>query len=97
MIDLINTNPLSDFTLNADEHIARLRASGEPEVLTINGEAAVVVQDAGAYQELRRKAEYSDTVQAIRDGVAAHERGDGVPMREALEALASEAGFSLKS
>ena len=41
-------------------------------------------------------ADYAETVAAIRAGMAAHERGEGIPMREALEAIANKAGFSLK-
>ncbi len=96
MLDITNTKSLTDFNRNSREHVQRLCETGEPELLTVNGEAAVVVQDAGAYQELLRKADYFETVEAIRAGMAAHERSEGVPMLEALEALANKSGFSLK-
>ncbi len=96
MLDITNTKSLTDFNRNSREHVERLKQSGEPELLTVNGEAAIVVQEAGAYQELLRKADYVETVEAIRAGMAAHERGEGVPMREALEAIANQAGLSLK-
>jgi hypothetical protein len=43
---------LTEFHRHTREHIARLRATGRPEVLTINGRAELVVQDAAAYQRL---------------------------------------------
>jgi len=42
----------SDFKRNTVELLDRLRKTGHPLVLTINGKAEVVVQDAGAYQTL---------------------------------------------
>lgn len=43
---------LTDFHRNAKAHLKRLRRSGRPELLTVNGRAEVVVQDASAYQRL---------------------------------------------
>ncbi len=52
MIDLENIRSLSDFQRNAKEHLRRLKGTGKPEVLTVNGQAELVVQSAAAYQEL---------------------------------------------
>jgi prevent-host-death family protein len=43
---------LTEFHRHSREHINRLRESGRPQVLTVNGRAEVVVQDASAYQKL---------------------------------------------
>ena len=43
---------LTDFHRNTKAHLRRLKQSGRPEVLTINGKAELVVQDAAAYQRL---------------------------------------------
>ena len=43
---------LTDFHRNSKAHLKRLKLSGRPEVLTMNGKAVVVVQDAAAYQKL---------------------------------------------
>ena len=95
MLDITNTKPLSDFNRNSKQHVERLKESGEPEVLTVNGEAAIVVQDAAAYQELQRKADYSDTIEAIRKGMVAHESGEGIDFLNALEQLAAKNGVQL--
>jgi prevent-host-death family protein len=43
---------LTDFQRNAQTHLKRLRRTGRPELLTVNGKAAVVVQSAAAYRRL---------------------------------------------
>ena len=53
MLDIANDiRSLSDFKRNTSELLDRLKKTGNPLVLTINGKAEVVVQDAEAYQEL---------------------------------------------
>jgi PHD/YefM family antitoxin component YafN of YafNO toxin-antitoxin module len=42
----------TDFSRNAKAHIRRLKRTGRPELLTVNGKAEVVVQNASAYQRL---------------------------------------------
>ena len=43
---------LTDFNRNTKAHLKRLRRTGRPELLTVNGKAEVVVQSAGAYERL---------------------------------------------
>jgi len=43
---------LTDFARNAKAHLRRLKRTGRPELLTVNGKAEVVVQNASAYQRL---------------------------------------------
>jgi prevent-host-death family protein len=52
MLDTRNIYPLSDFQRNAKEFISRLKESQKPIVLTVNGKAAMVIQDAESYQTL---------------------------------------------
>ena len=49
-LDLVNIHSLSEFQRNTKEHIRKLKRSGKPAVLTVNGEAELVVQSAEAYQ-----------------------------------------------
>ena len=95
MLDATNINSLSDFNRNSREHIERLKLSGAPEVLTVNGKAEVVVQDAKAYQELLRKAEFADTIKAIRRGMQQHSQGESEPLQKVFDDIAAEVGFSL--
>lgn len=48
---------LSDFQRRTREHIRRLRETGRPEVLTVNGRAELVVYDAETYQEIADELE----------------------------------------
>ena len=43
---------LTEFQRNAQAHLKRLKRTGRPELLTVNGRAEVVVQSASAYQKL---------------------------------------------
>jgi prevent-host-death family protein len=52
MIDLENIHSLTDFKRNASSYVDRVRDTRSTLVLTVNGKAAVVVQDAVAFQEL---------------------------------------------
>jgi prevent-host-death family protein len=52
MIDLRNIHSLTDFKRNANAYVEQLQATQLPLVLTVNGKAAVVVQEAGAFQSL---------------------------------------------
>ena len=47
-IDLRNIHSLTDFKRNANAYVEQLQATQLPLVLTVNGKAAVVVQEAGA-------------------------------------------------
>ena len=52
MIRPEDIGPLTDFNRNTKAHLKRLRRTGRPELLTVNGKAEVVVQSASAYQRL---------------------------------------------
>jgi prevent-host-death family protein len=43
---------LSNFQRNTRDFLQRLRETGRPLVLTVNGHAELVVQDAASYQRL---------------------------------------------
>ena len=52
MIKLENIHPLTDFKRNAKAFVDRIKATKAPIVLTVNGKAEVVMQDATAFQEM---------------------------------------------
>ena len=65
---------LTDFQRNARLHLERLKESGQPEILTINGQAEVVVQNATAYQNMVDKL---DAIEGVRRGLESMKRGEG--------------------
>lgn len=85
MFRLDDIHSLTDFQRKTREHLERLKETGRPEVLTLHGEAEVVVQDAAAYQELLDRLERAEAVAGIREGLASVERGDGESLEATLE------------
>lgn len=90
MLDLANDiRSLSDFKRNTTELLERIRKTGNPLVLTINGKAEVVVQDAEAYQQLLERVQ---TVEALQRGLADVKAGRTKPAREAFDRLRRKHG-----
>ncbi len=52
MIHLQDIHSLTDFARHTREYAKRLKKTGRPAVLTVNGRAEFVVQDAASYQKL---------------------------------------------
>jgi len=48
---------LTSFSRNIKAHLKRLKRTGRPELLTVNGRAEVVVQSASAYERLLKSLE----------------------------------------
>jgi prevent-host-death family protein len=78
---------LTEFKRNTAEFLGQLRQTGAPVVLTVNGKAEVVVQDARSYQRLHDLAERLETMQAVREGLASADRGEGRPLHDVFDAL----------
>ena len=76
MIDTRQIHSLTDFLRNHKTHLARLKETRTPEVLTVNGRAEVVVVDAESYQELLDRLHHLETIAAIQEGIASAERGE---------------------
>ena len=86
MIDITKEiYPLTDFKRNTTELVRQMKESGKPIVLTINGRAELVVQDAGSYQRLLELVERLEAVAGIRKGLEESRRGEGQPIEEAIQ------------
>lgn len=94
MIDLREIRSVTDFQRNVKEYVSRLKKTRDPLVLTVNGRAEIVVQDAGSYQDLLDRLERAETLAAIRRGIEQAEAGHGVPLEEAERRLRKKHGFS---
>ena len=80
---------LGDFQNNAGEHVQRLTDSGQPEVLTVDGRPALVVQSAAGYEALLDRLDHADAVATLRVRIAAADAGEpGVPADRVLAAVA---------
>ena len=50
-----NIRSLTDFRRHTKDYVGKLRESNLPLVLTVNGEAALVVQNAQAFQDIQER------------------------------------------
>ena len=96
MVDLGHVLPVTEFNRNTKEHIRWLKKTGRPEVLTVNGHAAIVVQSAEAYQKLLNAADLAKTLEGIQRGLEQARLGQGRPMRNFIEELARKHGVNLE-
>jgi hypothetical protein len=87
VINLKDICSLSDFQRKTREHIRRLKRTGRPEILTVNGRAELVVQDAASYQKLLDALDHAQAVAGIRLGLESVAREEGRPAAEALTAI----------
>jgi len=60
MINLENIHPLTDFKRNVKQFIEQIKATKSPLILTVNGKAEIVIQDASSFQEMLRRLESSE-------------------------------------
>jgi PHD/YefM family antitoxin component YafN of YafNO toxin-antitoxin module len=75
MIQVRDIHPVTEFKRRTAEFRRRLKKSGQPELLTIDGRAALVVQDAQAYQKLLDALDRAETIAGIAEGLADVEAG----------------------
>lgn len=73
---------LSDFKRKTPEFIEQLQKTGEPVVLTINGRAKLIVQDAVSYQRMLELLDRAETVEAIREGLESVKQGKTMSLDE---------------
>lgn len=86
--------PLTGFKRNTASFVKRMKKTRRPLVLTVNGKAELVVQDAASYQHTLDRLERLETIEAIRAGVKAATEGRVKPARKALEELGAKLGIS---
>jgi len=94
MIDLREVRSVTEFQRNLKEYVGQLKRKKTPLVLTVNGRAELVVQDAACYQALLDRLERAETLAAIRQGMEQFERGEGIPLEQAEQRLRRKHGFS---
>ncbi len=81
MIAIEDIRSLTDFQRNTKSHLKRLKSTGRPEVLTVNGKAELIVQNAAAYEETL------DAIRGIQRGLDAMKEGTGKSFRQAFEEI----------
>jgi len=88
---------LSIFKRDASKIIKQIKATKEPVVLTVNGIAEVVVQDAESYQKLVEAKERAETAAVLRERLKSFDEGEkGQEMESVFQDLAEKHGFTLE-
>jgi prevent-host-death family protein len=73
---------LSEFERNTSEFLDQMRDSGHPLVLTINGKAEIVVQDAASYQKLIDRVDELEALEGVKRGLADVKAGRATPLKK---------------
>lgn len=86
---------LTEFKRNTNQYAQQMKDTGNPVVLTVNGRAEFVIQDAESYQALVERVEQAETVAGIRRGIEQSKRGEGRLVEKVFAEL--EAKFSAEN
>jgi len=84
---------MTTFRRNPAKFMRHLKQTKTPMILTVNGKAEAVVQDAEAYQRLLDIAAQADGREGIRQGTEDLKKGRVHPARKALESFRRRHGI----
>ena len=88
MLDITkDIQSLTTFRRQSGDFLKQLKKSKRPVVLTVNGKAAAVVQDAKAYQRLLDIVAMADEAEGIRQGLDDVAHGRTRPAREVFDEI----------
>ena len=91
MIDVTtDIHSLTDFKRRTGEFVEQMKQTGHPLVLTVNGKAELVVQDAASYQELLDLKDRAETIEGVRKGLEAMKAGRTRPIEEVFAEIERE-------
>jgi PHD/YefM family antitoxin component YafN of YafNO toxin-antitoxin module len=76
---------MTTFRRNPGKFMKHLKRTKRPLILTINGKAEAILQDAEAYQRLLDIAAQADPLEGIRQGLEDAKKGRVRGARKALE------------
>lgn len=84
MIDLAQIHPVTDFVRNYKSFLTRIKKTGNPEVLTVNGKPEYVILDAESYKAIADELERRRFIQAVNEGIEDMKAGRGQPLDAAF-------------
>jgi prevent-host-death family protein len=88
MIDVTqDIHSMTTFKRNSSGLMKRIKKTGRPLVLTVNGKAEAVLLDAAAYRDV---ADHLDAVARIRRGLAQAKKGLGRSVDDVFDELERE-------
>jgi prevent-host-death family protein len=88
MLDITkDIQSLTTFRRRSGDFMKHLKKSKRPVILTVNGKAEAVVQDAAAYQHLLDIAARADVYEALRQGLDDAAQGRTRPARDVFDEI----------
>jgi len=87
MIRTPNIQSMTEFQRNTKATLESLAKSGDPLVLTVNGRAQAVLQDASAYQRLLDRLDQLETLEAVREGYKDIQEGRSMSLTDAAKEI----------
>ena len=82
MISLRDSESLTAFKRNTTEYVKKIKKSGNPLVLTVNGKAELIVQDAESYQRMLELLDRAETIESVREGLESVRRGKTMSLEQ---------------
>ena len=84
---------LSTFKRDTARIMKQLKKTKEPVILTVNGKAELVVQDAESYQKLMEAKDRMEAIEGIRRGLESMKAGRGRPAEEVFKEMFAKYGI----
>ena len=85
---------LSTFKRDTAKFVRQMKKSKAPVVLTVNGKAEIVVQDAASYQKLLEVKDRMEAIEGIKRGLESLRRNAGMPAETFFQEFFGEQGIS---
>ena len=85
---------LSTFKRETAKVVRQLKKTGQPVVLTVNGKAELVVQDAESYQKLLETKDRMEAIEGIKRGLESVKRSTGKPAEKFFQEFFTEKAIS---
>jgi predicted transcriptional regulator len=87
---------LADLAREPASHLGRLRESGRPAMLTVDGGEELVILSASAHKRLIRRLNHAEATVGIYRGLDEVRRGETVPLDEAFRQIREDAARRLE-
>jgi PHD/YefM family antitoxin component YafN of YafNO toxin-antitoxin module len=78
---------LTSFKRDTSRYVSKLKKTGEAMVLTVNGKAEIVVQDAESYQKLLEQVQWAETLRVLQRSLEDIKAGRVSTLKDAKLAL----------
>jgi prevent-host-death family protein len=84
---------LSTFKRDTAKFVRQLKKTGQPVVLTVNGKAELVIQDAESYQKLLEAQDRMEAIEGIKRGLESMKLNHGKPAERFFQEFFAEQGI----